>query len=193
MKHKNIALELIKKLLKDEIRARLKVNLVQSRKFSEMLDEAVKRYQNNLITSMEVIEALINLAKDIKEADRKGEELGLDFREYAFYSALEVNDSAVKILGDEVLRHIAQELVETVRKNTTIDWTVRENVQAKMRIAVKRILRKHGYPPDMEVKATETVIEQARMMAESLSKPNIGKPYRFTENNLDFDMAAEGE
>lgn len=147
--------------------------------------QAVKNYQNNLITSAQVIDELIRLAKEIKEADRKGEELGLDFREYAFYSALEVNDSAVAVLGDEILRHIARELVDTVRSNTSIDWTVRENVQAKMRIAVKKILRKHGYPPDMEKKATDTVIQQAKLMAEDLSSAS----YLFAED--DFSMAAE--
>jgi type I restriction enzyme R subunit len=169
MTHKNLALELLKKLLKGEIKARTKVNLVQSKKFSEMLDSAVKNYQNNLITSAQVIDEMIRLAKEIKEADRRGEDLGLDFREYAFYSALEVNDSSVAVLGDEILRHIARELVDTVRRNTSIDWTVRENVQAKMRIAVKKILRKHGYPPDMELKATETVIEQAKLLATDYS------------------------
>ncbi len=172
MTHKNLALELLKKLLKGEIKTRTKVNLVQSKKFSEMLDSAVKNYQNNLITSAQVIDEMIRLAKEIKEADRRGEDLGLDFREYAFYSALEVNDSSVAVLGDEILRHIARELVDTVRKNTSIDWTVRENVQAKMRIAVKRILRKHGYPPDMELKATETVIEQAKLLATDYSDNN---------------------
>lgn len=116
----------------------VKINLVQSKKFSEMLESAVRNYQNNLITSAQVIEELIKLAKDIKEADRKGEDLGLDFREFAFYTALEVNDSAVAVLGDEVLRHIARELVDIVRRNTSIDWTVRESIQAKMRIAVKK-------------------------------------------------------
>jgi type I restriction enzyme R subunit len=169
MQHKNLALELLKKLLADEIKARQTVNLVQSKKFSEMLEMAVKKYQNNLITSAQVIEELITLAQDIKESDRKGKDLGLDFREYAFYSALEVNDSAVAVLGDAVLRDIARELVDTVKKNTSIDWTVRENVQAKMRIAVKKILRKHGYPPDMEAKATETVIEQAKLLANELN------------------------
>lgn len=168
MQHKNLALELLKKLLNDEIKIRQRTNLVQSKKFSEMLEQAVKNYQNNLITSAQVIEELITLAKDIKEADRRGEDLGLDFREYAFYTALEVNDSAVKVLGDDVLRDIARELVETVKKNTSIDWTVRENVQARMRVAVKKILRKHGYPPDLEVKATETVLEQAKLMAGEL-------------------------
>lgn len=169
MKHKNLAFELLKKLLNDEVKTRQKTNVVQSKKFSEMIENAVRKYQNNLITSAEVIQELINLAKDIKEADRKGEDLGLDFREFAFYSALEVNDSAVSILGDDILRHIARELVDTIRSNSSIDWTVRENVQAKMRIAVKKILRKHGYPPDLEVKATETVLEQAKLMAGSLS------------------------
>lgn len=169
MPHRNLALELLRKLLNDEIRVRQKTNLVQSKKFSDMLEVAVMRYQNNLITSAQVIEELITLAKDIKESDRRGEDLGLDFREYAFYSALEVNDSAVAVLGDEVLRSIARELVDTVKNNTSIDWTVRENVQAKMRVAVKRILRKHGYPPNMEVKATETVIEQAKLLAGELN------------------------
>ncbi len=172
MTHKNLALELLKKLLKDEIKTRNKVNLVQSKKFSEMLDSSVKNYQNNLITSAQVIDEMIRLAKEIKDADRRGENLGLDFREYAFYSALEVNDNSVAVLGDDILRHIARELVDTVRRNTSIDWTVRENVQAKMRIAVKKILRKHGYPPDMELKATETVIEQAKLLAHDFSSQN---------------------
>lgn len=187
MQHKNLALELLKKLLNDEIKTRQKTNIVQSKKFSEMLEQAVKNYQNNLITSAQVIEELINLAKDIKEADRKGADLGLDFREFAFYSALEVNDSAVAVLGDEVLRHIARELVDTVRKNTSIDWTVRENVQAKMRIAVKKILRKHGYPPDMETKATETVIEQAKLLANEFS--NTKEYPIITDDNI--QLAAE--
>jgi type I restriction enzyme R subunit len=187
MKHKNLALELLKKLLSDEIKARQKTNIVQSKKFSEMIENAVRNYQNNLITSAQIIEELINLAKEIKEADRKGVELGLDFREFAFYSALEVNDSAVALLGDDILRHIARGLVETIRKNTSIDWTVRENVQAKMRIAVKKILRKHGYPPDMELKATETVIEQAKLLASEFSS---SKEYRIKPDD-DFLMAAE--
>lgn len=185
MTHKNLALELLKKLLNDEIKTRQRVNLVQSKKFSEMLEKAMKSYQNNLITSAQIIEEMIRLAKDIKEADRKGEDMGLDFREYAFYTALEVNDSSVAVMGDDILRHIARELVDTVKKNTRIDWTVRENVQAKMRIAVKRILRKHGYPPDMELKATETVLEQAKLLANDFSS----KSY---ETDCDFySIAAE--
>jgi type I restriction enzyme, R subunit len=191
MQHKNLALELLKRLLNDEIRTRRRTNLVDSRKFSEMLEESVKKYQNNLITSAEVIQKLIDLAKEIKDSDRRGEELGLDFREYAFYTALEVNDSAVKVLGDEVLRHIAQELVDTVRKNTTIDWTIRENVQAKMRVAVKRILRKHGYPPDMEARATETVIAQAKLMADDLANKKESREYRLPLDREDLPLAAE--
>lgn len=187
MTHKNLALELLKKLLNDEIKTRNKVNLVQSKKFSEMLDSSVRNYQNNLITSAQVIDEMIRLAKEIKEADRRGEDLGLDFREYAFYSALEVNDNSVAVLGDEILRHIARDLVDTVRKNTSIDWTVRENVQAKMRLAVKKILRKHGYPPDMELKATETVIEQAKLLANDFSS-------KLYESGSDsYSMAAEPE
>ena len=188
MEHKNVALELLKKLLNDELKVRRQTNLVQSKKFSDMLEGAVKNYQNNLISSAEIIDELIRLAKEIKEADRRGEDLGLDFREYAFYSALEVNDSAVSVLGDDILRHIARELVDTIQKNTSIDWTVRENVQAKMRIAVKRILRKHGYPPDMQEKATETVLEQAKMMANWIDKEN--KSYPFPVGG-ELGMAAE--
>ncbi len=186
MTHKNLALELLKKLLKGEIKTRTKVNLVQSKKFSEMLDSSVKSYQNNLITSAQVIDEMIRLAKEIKEADRRGEDLGLDFREYAFYSALEVNDNSVAVLGDEILRHIARELVDTIRRNTSIDWTVRENVQAKMRLAVKKILRKHGYPPDMELKATETVLEQAKLLASDFSSNST---YNLTNDAL--GMVAE--
>lgn len=191
MEHKNVALELLKKLLNDELKVRKQTNLVQSKKFSEMLEGAVRNYQNNLLTSAQIIDELIKLAKEIKEADRKGEDLGLDFREYAFYTALEANDSSVSILGDEILRHIARELVDTVRKNTSIDWTVRENVQAKMRIAVKRILRKHGYPPDMQEKATETVLEQARMMADLLSNSDAKQYYLRSDD--DISLAAEPE
>jgi type I restriction enzyme R subunit len=188
MPHKNLALELLKKLLNDEIKTRQRVNLVQSKKFSEMLNIAVKNYQNNLITSAQVMEEMIQLAKDIKAADRRGVDLGLDFREYAFYSALEVNDTSVAILGDDMLRHIARELVDTVKKNTSIDWTVRENVQAKMRIAVKKILRTHGYPPDMELKATETVLEQAKLMAN-----NFNDRKNYDNGFEEFSMVAEPE
>lgn len=170
MPHRNLAVELLKKLLKDEIRQRTKINLVESRKFSEMLEDAIKRYHNGMIDTVEFLEkVLIPLAKEIKESDRKGELLGLDFREYAFYTALEVNNSAVSVLGDETLRHIARELLESVRNNTTIDWTIKESVQATLRRSIRRILRKYGYPPDMQEKAVETVIIQAKMLAEDLA------------------------
>lgn len=165
MEHKNLALELLKKLLNDEIKTRSRSNLVQGRLFSERLENAIRRYQNRSIEAAEVIEELLGLAREIREASKKGEDLGLTEEELAFYDALETNDSAVKILGDEVLRAIAIELVKAVRENVTIDWVYRENVKAKMRVMVKRILKKYGYPPDKQKKATETVLEQAKLLA----------------------------
>ncbi|MBS1680176.1 MAG: type I restriction endonuclease subunit R [Bacteroidetes bacterium] len=169
MEHKNLAVELLKKLLKDEIRKKSKLNLVQSKLFSERLEEAIQRYHNGQIDNMEFIEkVLIPFAKEMREAGKRGDVLGLDFRELAFYDALYVNDSAVKILGDETLKHIAQELLKTVRNSTTIDWTIKESVQSALRRNVRRILRLHGYPPDLQEKAVETVITQAKMLAENL-------------------------
>ena len=165
MEHKNLALELLKKLLNDEIKTRSRSNLVQGRLFSERLENAIRRYQNRSIEAAEVIEELLGLARDIRDASRKGEELGLTEEELAFYDALETHDSSVKILGDEVLRAIAIELVKAVRENVTIDWVYRENVKAKMRVMVKRILKKYGYPPDKQKKATDTVLEQAKLLA----------------------------
>lgn len=168
---KNLAVELLKKLLKDEIKKRTKINLVESKKFSEMLEDAIKRYHNGMIDTVEFLEkVLIPFAEQMKEADKRGEKLGLDYREYAFYTALEVNNSAVAILGDDILKHIAQELLKTVRNSTTIDWTIKESVQATLRRNVRRILRKFGYPPDLQEKAVETVITQAKMLAEDLVK-----------------------
>ena len=164
MPHKNLAFELLKKLLNDEIKSRSKRNLIQGRSFADLLEQAIKKYQNKAIEAAKVIEELIELAKKMREADKRGEDLGLTFDEVAFYDALEVNDSAVKVLGDDELRMIARELVQTVRNNVTIDWTLKESVQAKLRIMVKRILRKHGYPPDKEKKATDTVLEQATLL-----------------------------
>jgi len=164
MPQRNLAVELLEKLLHDEIRTRGARSLVQSRKFSEMLEAAVRKYKARAITTAQVIEELIELAKQMREARARGESLGLSTEELAFYDALETNDSAVSVLGDEVLREIARELTETVRRNATIDWTLKESVRAAMRVAVKRILRKHGYPPDMQAKATETVLEQAEQL-----------------------------
>jgi len=163
--YKNLALELLRKLLNDEIKARARKNLVQARSFAEMLEETIRRYQNRSLEAAQVIAELIELAKTMRAAHQRGENLGLTEDELAFYDALETNDSAVKVLGDETLRAIARELVDTVRRNVTIDWTLRENAQAKLRTLVKRILRKHGYPPDKQEKATQTVLSQAALIA----------------------------
>lgn len=166
---KNLAVELLKKLLKEEIKKRTKINLVESKKFSEMLEDAIQRYHNGMIDTIEFLEkVLIPFAEQMKEADKRGEKLGLDYREYAFYTALEVNNSAVSIMGDEILKHIAQELLKAVRNSTTIDWTIKESVQATLRRNIRRILRKFGYPPDLQEKAVDTVITQAKMLAEDL-------------------------
>jgi len=165
MPQRNLAVELLQKLLKGELATRRRKNLVQARSFAEMLEQTIHRYQNRAIEAAQVIEELIALAKEMREADRRGEELGLSEEELAFYDALETNDSAVKVLGDETLRGIARELVETVRRNVTIDWTLRENVRAQLRVLVKRILRKYGYPPDKQEKATQTVLEQAALLS----------------------------
>ncbi len=165
MPQRNLAVELLQKLLKGELKTRQRKNVVQARSFAEMLEQTPRRYQNRAIEAAQVIEELIALAKQMREADRRGEELGLSEDELAFYDALETNDSAVAVLGDEVLREIARELVEKVRKNVTIDWTLRENVRAQLRVMVKRILRKHNYPPDKQEKATQTVLEQAEVLS----------------------------
>jgi type I restriction enzyme R subunit len=165
MKQKNLAFELLKKLLNDEIKVRSKKNLVQSKSFAKMLEKSIIRYQNKTIETAKVIEELIRLAHDMREANKRGEKLKLTENELAFYDALEVNDSAVKILGDETLRAIARELADTIRKYATIDWTLRETVQARLRVMVKRVLKKHGYPPDKQKKATQTVLEQASLIA----------------------------
>ena len=165
MPHRNLAVELLRKLLKGELAARRRKNLVQARSFAEMLEQTLRRYQNRAIEAAQVIEELIELARKMREANARGEELGLTDDELAFYDALETNDSAVKILGDETLRDIARELVDKVRSNVTIDWTLRENVRARLRVLVKRTLRQHGYPPDKQEKATKTVLEQAEHLS----------------------------
>ncbi|MBS1775518.1 MAG: type I restriction endonuclease subunit R [Bacteroidetes bacterium] len=169
MKHQNLALELLKKLLNDEIKTRSKTNLVKSKKLLEMLEGAIKRYQNNLLTTAEIIQELINIAKEIKEADKEGEQLGLTKDEVAFYNALEVNDSAVMVLGDDQLREIAREITEKVKANSTIDWTIRESARARLMVIVKRTLTKWGYPPDKQAKAIETVLKQAELLADNLT------------------------
>ncbi len=161
---KNLAVETLRKLLNNEIKIRSRKFLIQSRSFAEMLEESIRKYQNRAIEAAAVIEELIALAKQMREAAKRGEKLGLAEDEVAFYDALETNDSAVKVLGDECLRFIARELLKTIRENVSIDWTAKESVRAKLRVMVKRVLRKHGYPPDKQEKATQTVLQQAELL-----------------------------
>ena len=165
MRRQNLAVELLEKLLKGELATRRRKNVVQARSFAEMLEQTIRRYQNRAVEAAQVIEELIGLAHEMREANARGERLGLSEEELAFYDTLGVNDSAVRVLGDEKLRDIARELVETVRNNLTIDWTRRENVRANLRRLVKRVLRKHGYPPDKHDAATRTVLEQAEALS----------------------------
>ena len=174
MPHKNLAVELLRKLLQGELRTRRRQNVVQARSFAEMLEQTIRRYQNRAIEAAQVIEELIQLAQDMRQANARGEILGLSEDELAFYDALETNDSAVQVLGDATLRAIAQELVRTVRANVTIDWTLRENVRAQLRVLVKRILRKHGYPPDKQEQATHTVLEQAEVLSAAWARREEG-------------------
>ncbi len=166
MPQRNLAVELLQKLLKGELASRRRKNVVQARSFAEMLEKTLRRYQNRAVEAAQVIEELIQLARELREANARGEKLGLSEDEVAFYDALETNDSAVQVLGDETLRDIARELVRTVRNNVAIDWTLRENVRANLRRLVKRILREHGYPPDKQEKATQTVLDQAEVLSE---------------------------
>ena len=166
MPQRNLAVELLQKLLRGELATRRRTNVVQARSFAEMLEQTLRRYQNRAIEAAQVIEELIELAREMREASSRGEKLGMTEDELAFYDALETNDSAVQVLGDETLRAIAQDLVQTVRSNVTIDWTLRENVRAQLRVLVRRILRRHGYPPDKQEKATITVLEQAELLSE---------------------------
>ena len=168
MKHKNLAIELLKRILSDELKIRSRTNLVKSKKLLEMLESSIKKYQNNLLTTAEIIQELINLAKEIKEADREGEKLGLTNDEVAFYNALELNDSAVQVLGDDTLKDIAREIADKVRSNTTLDWTIRESARAKLMVLVRRTLSKYGYPPDKQQKAIDTVMKQAELMADGI-------------------------
>lgn len=161
---KNLAVETLRKLLNNELKLRQKKFLIQSRSFAEMLESSIRKYQNRAIEAAAVIEELIQVAKQMREASKRGEDLKLSDDELAFYDALEVNDSAVKVLGEPTLTTIARELVETVRNSVTIDWTEREVVRAKIRVMVKRILRKYGYPPDKQEKATLTVLQQAELL-----------------------------
>ena len=165
MEKKNLALEALRKLLNDGIRSRSKTNVVQTKAFSERLEDAVARYHANAITTAEVLKELIQLAKDIREARQRGEESGLSDEEIAFYDALAQNESAVQMMGDEKLCLIAQELLTSLRENVSVDWAHRESARARMRVLVRRILRKYGYPPDLQDSAVQTVLQQAEALS----------------------------
>jgi type I restriction enzyme R subunit len=165
MEHKNLALEVLRKLLNDEIKARARKNLVQSKKLMELLEESIKRYHNKIISAAEVVDKLIDLANDMKAMDRESSEIGLTDYEYAFYTAVSDNKSAKELMEKETLRKLAQVLFHKVKSNTTIDWTLKESVKANLKVIVKRTLRKYGYPPDMEKLATDLVLKQAELIA----------------------------
>jgi len=166
MKHKNLGLELLKKILNDEIKVRLKFNITEGKNLLDMLEASIKKYQNNLLTTAEIIEELVDIARTIRTVDGLAEKLKLSKDEFAFYTALEINDSAVKILGDEALKNIAREIADKVRKNATIDWAMKESARAKLMVIVKRTLNKYGYPPDKQQKAVDTVLKQAEVLAD---------------------------
>jgi type I restriction enzyme R subunit len=170
MEHKNVALEVLKRLLNDEIKTRMKKNLVQSQTLMEMLEESIRRYQNKVITATEAIQELIELSREIKQMDKEPSELGLTDYEYAFYSAIADNESARELMQKETLRELAVVLYQKVKQNASIDWTIKENVRARLRVIVKRTLRQYGYPPDMQAIATETVLKQAEMIADELTQ-----------------------
>ncbi|MBE0513419.1 type I restriction endonuclease subunit R [Sulfurimonas sp.] len=169
MKHKNIALEVLKKLLNDEIKTRMKTNFVQSKTLMEMLENSIKKYQNKILTAAEVIDELIKLSKDIHKMDEEPKAMGLSDFEYAFYTAVANNESAKELMSKDVLRELAVVLTQRVRENASIDWTIKESVRAKLKVIVKRTLRQFGYPPDMQMLATETVLKQAEMIANELT------------------------
>jgi type I restriction enzyme R subunit len=162
---RNLALELLRKLLADEIKSKTKRNAVQARSFAEMLEKSIRRYQNRAIDAAQVITELIDLAKEVRDADQRGEELGLNADELAFYDALAQNESARQVMGNAQLAVIALELVRVVRSNVTIDWSVKRSARARIRVIVKRILRQHGYPPDLQDGAADLVLEQAELLA----------------------------
>jgi type I restriction enzyme R subunit len=169
MAHKNVALEVLKKLLNDEIRTRTRKNLIQSKTLMEMLEASIKRYHAKVVTAAEVIEELIQLSKEIHQMDKEPAEMGLSDFEYAFYTAIAGNDSAREVMEKDKLRELAVVLYEKVKANASIDWTIKESVKAKLKVIVKRTLRQFGYPPDMQKLATETVLKQAEMIAEELT------------------------
>ena len=166
--HKNIALEVLRKLLNDELKTRARRNLVQSKALLEMLESAIKRYQNKILTAAEVMDELIKLSKDIVASDEEAKTLGLSDFEYAFYTAVANNDSARELMQQDKLRELAVVLTQKVRENASIDWTIKESVRSKLKVIIKRTLRQYGYPPDMQLLATETVLQQAELIANEL-------------------------
>jgi len=170
MKHKNIAIELLKRIINDQIKIITKRSYVKSKSLLQLYEETIKKYQNKILTAAQVIEELLNLAREIRETNKEPEQMGLTEYEYAFYTAIADNQSALELMGKEKLRELAVVLFQEVRKNATIDWTIRENVKANLRVAVKRVLRKYGYPPDMQELATQTVLKQAEMIAQELTQ-----------------------
>jgi type I restriction enzyme R subunit len=173
LEHKNLAVELLNKLLNDQIKSRAKKNLVQSRSFAELLQKAIIKYQNRTIEAAKILEELLELAREIQKAQSRGEELGLSDNEIAFYDALTTNKSAVEIMGDETLKKIAKELVQEVRKSATIDFTVKASVQAKMRVIIRRLLKKYKYPPDQRPEAIRLIMEQAQLFGEEWAVATI--------------------
>src|SRR5699024_5177663 len=169
----NLAVELLERLLEGEIKSRFASNIVQQRKFSEMLSNVITRYQNRSIETAQVMEELVEMANNFQDAIKRGEQLGLNEDELRFYDALANNESAVREMADETLKKIAHELTENLRKNLTVDWSQRESVRASLRLMVKRILRKYKYPPDMADAAIELVLEQAKALGESWVYPYV--------------------
>ncbi|MFA5537257.1 MAG: DUF3387 domain-containing protein, partial [Bacillota bacterium] len=174
MKQKNLAVELLNRLLKGNIKSFSRRNLVQSKKFSEMLEASIRKYQNRAIETTQVIMELIELAKEISQAEKRGENTGLSSDELAFYDALAENESAKEVMGDEILMQIAKDLTASIKKKISVDWAIRESVQAKMKMTIKRLLKKYGYPPDKTEKAVDIVMEQAKLMCENEHKQGDG-------------------
>ena len=166
MPQRNLAVELLRKLLRDQIKRGQKKNVAQARSFAEMPEKSLRAHQSRALETVQIIQKLIDLAKDIREADERGEKLGLNEDELAFYDALGANDSAVQVLGEPTLQTIAGEPVEAVKRNVSIDWTQKESVRAKLRVIVKRILRRYGYPPDKQELAADLVLHQAEVLSE---------------------------
>jgi type I restriction enzyme R subunit len=165
----NLAVEMLRKLLNDEIKQRSRRNVVEARSFKDLLEKAIRKYENRGIETAQIIQELIDLAKEMREASRRGEHLKLTDDELAFYDALADNESATEVLGDEILRDIARELADKIRNSVTIDWTIKETVRAGMRAMVKRLLRKYGYPPDKQEAATKLVLEQAEIICANVA------------------------